>query len=343
MRNRKAGFTLIELMVVLAIITIISSITLGAFRSVTDGNKRTSCQSNLGQIYKSVRLYSQDFDGKYPYLNPVENPNDVPTATIAATGYVADVDTTMGAIANTPAGGIGLWSLYTFRLASNAINEEICPNNDVNLPVADEGIQTGLTGYVRSAKIFHCPADRFKKVVQYRPLAGGASASCAATTAPVNNNQLTFKDGADTRFNPAYLSYQTNDDSLPSPAAPTVNPRMTYSSFRREETVMGVQTRIRQLTAFDMTAGVTSVVERPTDQATVITWCRFHRSLDDDGKSIPGKRNFDNVLFSDGSVQSLPMEQDVTGTSGASNKCTGWQRVRRERADKMTNASTCTP
>ncbi len=337
MQNRKSGFTLIELLVVLALIAIISSITFGAFRSISDGNKRTSCQSNLSQIYKSARLYAQDFDGKYPYLNPLKNP---PVANPTATDYVAEDQPA------TPKGGIGLWGLYTFRIAGG---DTICPNNDVNLPFADDGAQAGLSGaqvglsgYVRSSKIFHCPADRFEKVVQYRVNPGDAA--CAVTPQAVNNAQFTFVyiDNGKTlrRLNPSYLSYQTNDDTIITPSA---EPHMTYSSFRQSD----LPKRVRQLTAFETNANINTTPERPTDQATVITWCRFHRSLkidtDSNGVTVPNGRNFDNVLFSDGSVQSLPVKQTVTDTNGNTHDCTGWQRVRREKADSMKSAVDCTP
>lgn len=329
MQTRKKGFTLVELMVVLALIAIISSITFGAFRSISDGNKRTSCQSNLGQIYKSVRLYSQDFDGKFPYLNPVEPKNPpLPVATtLTATDYIADVG------AATPAGGIGLWSLYTFR---NDNIDSICPNNDVNLPIADDGTAFGLSGYVRSPKIFHCPADRFEKVIQHRVDPGVAA--CVATPNPVINAQISFTDNlGNKRLNPAYLSYQGNDDTLP--IAPSTTPPVTYSSFRQAETT----NRVRQLASFTVIAGANEIVERPIDQATVVTWCRFHRSLNDDSTTRSGRRNFDNVLFSDGTVQSLPIEQAVTNQQGVSGNCTGWKRVRREKAVNMTNPVDCTP
>ncbi|MBW3636724.1 MAG: type II secretion system GspH family protein [Armatimonadetes bacterium] len=299
--SRRSGFTLIEIMVVLVLATILSSITFGAFRSISQGNKRTTCQSNLSQIYKSARLYAQDYNGKFPYLN-----------TGAAMAGATDLSAT-------PIGGVGLWSLYTFPKggANNCSTDYSTgldlpfvndPNNQ--LPPENE-LNQKLAGYVRSAKIFHCPADRFDKTIQVRT----SSTTCATSTVPTASLSIQ-QDGA-TYLNPSYLSYQTIDDLGPTP-------RDTYSSFRAS----GLK---RQVTYFSTTSsGVTETPERPSDDKTVITWCRFHRSLDNTGATVTGSRNFDNVLFYDGTVQSLPMRA-VRGTSEPCDTlggtCVGgWQR-----------------
>ncbi len=311
--SRKSGFTLIEIMVVLVLATILSSITFGAFRSISQGNKRTTCQSNLSQIYKSARLYAQDYNGEFPYLNPeVEGTANQPA---------------------TPFGGLGLWSLYAFPTAPT----NLCTptnfndyNTDLNLPLAsDDGTQ--LAGYVRSAKIFHCPADRFDREVQLRT----SPTTCATATAPTASISIQ-QDGA-TYLNPAFLSYQTIDDII-DPA-----PRDTYSSFRVSGPTASASRR--QLTYFttDSGSGVTRTPERPLNDKTVVTWCRFHRTLDNTGATVVGSRNYDNVLFSDGTVQSLSAQQTVQDAAGTSGQCAGWKRVPREKADSMASVTDCTP
>ena len=69
-RARKGGFTLVEIIVVLIIATIISSIVFSAFKSIREGNKKTSCQGNMAQIYQALRLYGQDYNGEFPSYNP---------------------------------------------------------------------------------------------------------------------------------------------------------------------------------------------------------------------------------------------------------------------------------
>ena len=291
--TRKSGFTLIEIMVVLGLVAIITSITFGAFRSISDGNKRTSCQSNLSQIYQSCRLYAQDYNGKFPYLNAGGAPSQ----------------------ANTPSGGIGLWALYAFPTAtSNLCTPNITDYNvDLNLPLASED-GTQVTGYVRNTKIFHCPADRFSKEIRL-------PSSCGTPIA-VPTASLTIVSGTNTYLNPSFLSYQTVDDTGSTP-------RDTYSSFRASDHLTP-GTPNHQLIPFTTVSGVTITPERPTIDKTIVTWCRNHRRLDNNGNTQMGRRNYDNVLFYDGTVQSIPIKADKETAQPCDpvggNCVEGWQR-----------------
>lgn len=63
------AFTLIELLVILAIIGILAAIILPTFdrQHHHGGNAReSSCRSNLKQIWLGIKLYSQDYDDRYP-------------------------------------------------------------------------------------------------------------------------------------------------------------------------------------------------------------------------------------------------------------------------------------
>lgn len=122
----RKGFTLIEILVVLAIAAIITSITVGGFKEMSAGNKRVSCQSNLAQIYQSCRMYAADEGGKFPFF-----------ATVAGT----TVNQTACPIGMNS--GIGLWALYTF------------PNSGFSAPDPTRPIER----YIRSAKVLHCPSD----------------------------------------------------------------------------------------------------------------------------------------------------------------------------------------
>ncbi len=141
--------------------------------------------------------------------------------------------------------------------------------------------------------------------------------------------QLEFK-GDDNRLhlNPNYLSYQGVDDKPNG---------YLYSSFRKSEAT-------RQMRSFkqDPTRNIVTLQDRRSPDQTIVTWCRFHRSLDVDGKTKDGdfSRTFDNVLFLDGSVQSVPVKQIVTSINGQTATCQGWQRVPLAEANSVPNSLT---
>jgi prepilin-type N-terminal cleavage/methylation domain-containing protein len=60
------GFTLIELMIVIAILGVLIAILLPSFQRARSQGVLTACQSNLKNIATAVELYSVDNEHKYP-------------------------------------------------------------------------------------------------------------------------------------------------------------------------------------------------------------------------------------------------------------------------------------
>ena len=71
--KRLGAFTLVEILVVLAIVSLLAAIALPAFTKVQARARQATCQSNLRQIGMAFSMYHQDYDGRYPYaVDPVD-------------------------------------------------------------------------------------------------------------------------------------------------------------------------------------------------------------------------------------------------------------------------------
>ena len=263
----KRGFTLIELMVVLAIVAVVSAITLGAFNSLSDTNQRTGCQANMAQVYQGLRQYMADNDGQPPYYDPTR---PAYSTTVADSGR-----------------GIGLWALWTFPDSTN-------PDK-----VAKVGEKPYAT-YLRNSKVLHCPAD--SEAIGWK----------ANTTDPDVLHSELYADANKSEYNMAYLSYQGYDVLEPPayvypPAEPTLTDpekveKSLYLPLRTTDNTTAPEKQLfkRQLLQKSDRNLATPAIPRPPQENTVVMWCQYHRLT----------RDYDNVLFFDGSVQLLPRVQD---------------------------------
>ncbi|MEZ7891525.1 MAG: prepilin-type N-terminal cleavage/methylation domain-containing protein [Candidatus Wallbacteria bacterium] len=81
LRNKTAkGFTLIELMIVIAIIGILAAIAVPNFNRARLQAKKKACTSNMKTIEGAVELYNME--------NSVTEANVVQTATLSSMGYL---------------------------------------------------------------------------------------------------------------------------------------------------------------------------------------------------------------------------------------------------------------
>lgn len=65
-KNTRAGFTLIELMIVIAIIAILAAILVPNFMKARANGQLTACKSNLKNIATALEMYASDHNGIYP-------------------------------------------------------------------------------------------------------------------------------------------------------------------------------------------------------------------------------------------------------------------------------------
>jgi len=129
------GFTLVELMVVIAIIAILAALLLPAMAAAKANSKRIACISNLRQIGVAVRAYSIDYGGLIPYgpkAPPFISPKDFYSSTGAPTSLIS--------LATGASVGLGL--MLPGPLASQP-KVLFCPGSDQ--PV-DEDAQLALVG-----------------------------------------------------------------------------------------------------------------------------------------------------------------------------------------------------
>ena len=69
----RTAFTLVELLVVMAIISLLASMMMPSLTRAREMARRTKCQSNMLQIYHTFMFYWMDYDERFPhYLDPSE-------------------------------------------------------------------------------------------------------------------------------------------------------------------------------------------------------------------------------------------------------------------------------
>lgn len=105
--NKNAGFTLMEILTVIAIIAILAGLLMPALNSARREARRAQCISNLKQIGIAIHSYALDNDGAFPTGL---------AGLVVANGYLPPGPTGSANILNCP--GDGLQYDYTTGLST---------------------------------------------------------------------------------------------------------------------------------------------------------------------------------------------------------------------------------
>ena len=71
---RRAGFTLVELLVVVAIIAVLAGIALTGLARAREEARAAVCKNNLRQLALSASIYAQSWNGWFPVADRMHNP-----------------------------------------------------------------------------------------------------------------------------------------------------------------------------------------------------------------------------------------------------------------------------
>ncbi|MBC8101321.1 MAG: type II secretion system protein [Cytophagales bacterium] len=128
---RRAAFTLVELLTVIAIIAILSAFLFPAFARVRESARQATCISNLKEIYTSVRQYELD-KRRYPeyLLGPALDADGLPT-----TGAAVNLNQVSQWLADAPTAD----ATDPLMRAKDAYKNALYP------------------AYIKSLSTYHCP------------------------------------------------------------------------------------------------------------------------------------------------------------------------------------------
>lgn len=144
-RNKKHGYTMIEMLIVVAAVLIMASLLFPGFKKMRDHGKKAKCLSNLRQLGVAMNLYMQDDrQGRFPgwtesggTCNQVKN---LPTLLWSYLGQGNQNTLTSG-------------ELFQFLCPSNRLTSNLSDRQDSYGNQVDYSINCSLMGQIPAAEI----------------------------------------------------------------------------------------------------------------------------------------------------------------------------------------------
>jgi prepilin-type N-terminal cleavage/methylation domain-containing protein len=169
-RGSKSAFTLVEMMIVVAIVVVLMAIVVPSYRAMANQSRRTTCAANLKSIGQALAIFREDYqcyppDGKEFLALPSDaNRVDGDPANLLQT---AATDA-QGNPINTGVRGLGLFTLFYLGVYASSLppaSSEPRIGSDLRKQLDRQG--KGLNGllwfrgagYITRLETFHCPAN----------------------------------------------------------------------------------------------------------------------------------------------------------------------------------------
>jgi len=126
--ERAAAFTLLELLVVMAIIGVLASLLLPALSRSKESARAVACMSNLRQIGVGLQLYIQENNNHLPVMRDVSTSTNPPTPLLPGPNTVLAAQLGNVAVLDCPSDNQGLYqqtgSSYSWNSLLNGQNAD---------------------------------------------------------------------------------------------------------------------------------------------------------------------------------------------------------------------------
>jgi len=174
MRKWISSFTLIEMLVVIAIIAILAGLLLPALARAREESRRKSCDSNLSQIVKACTTYQEPNGDFFPAFQQAAWTDPI----AVNIGYTAPNNGNVNAIPTAPVGP-----------GSGALPQG-CDGNFQPMP----SLAVLYPAYVDNVKVFACPSTADKPQIAFRYYNGARHTCFGFATDPLETGTISLTD-----------------------------------------------------------------------------------------------------------------------------------------------------